>query len=132
MRRNPAPALLADRRPVALRRFDRFAWHAQVPLGTRTLHLRSRHFVPHDLDPACPDRRALGLAVASLRLDGDDLRGRGAGWHGAEAGWRWTDGAATLPVSGGGLLSLRAAAAAPGYWVAAAPVTRHQKSVNKK
>jgi hypothetical protein len=46
------------------------------------------------------DRRRLGVAVSSLRLNGravppGDPR-RATGWHPAEDGWQWTDGEATI------------------------------------
>ncbi len=115
--RGPAPSLRADGRWLEMLRTGRLRWATTVPHGTRTLHLFSRSFVPHDLDPASPDRRSLGLAVHALTLNGRNLAGPGAGWHPAEPGWRWTTGCAVLPVAGGGVLDLHCANAAPGYWV---------------
>ena len=54
------------------------------------------------------------MAVAQVRLDGmvvplDDARLL-AGWHAPEPGFRWTDGAAVLDVTGARMVELRLAA----------------------
>jgi len=54
--------------------------------------------------------------VVSLALDGvvvalDDRR-LGSGFHAAEAGWRWTDGAGLLTVGDAGLLQVEIVALA--------------------
>jgi hypothetical protein len=76
-----------------------------VPAGVRQVRIVSRSAVPADLDPACGDRRRLGVCLAGLSLhDGNftlDLghayAGLEAGFHAAEEGHRWTDGDAVLP-----------------------------------
>ena len=97
---------------------DALVW--DLPAGTDTVELVSRSAVPSWTDPTSEDGRRLGIAVASLSLDGRMLpaAARGAGWHAAEAGWQWTDGAATIAV-GPGRLSLTVAVC-PGYWEEAA------------
>jgi hypothetical protein len=72
--------------------------------------LLSRRVVPAQIRPGADDSRGLGVAVAHLALDGRPV-GLGdphlaAGWHGQEAGWRWTDGAAMLRLDGARLLEV--------------------------
>ncbi len=130
LHRSAAPRVLTDSARLALTQIAPLCWRASVPPGTRQLHLLSRSFVPHDLDPASTDRRALGLAVTALRLGASDLRGQGGGWHTVEAGWHWTGGAARIPVSNSGVLALRCAAAGPGYWVAPGGLASIKKQLN--
>ena len=79
--------------------------------------LRSRSFVPAWLGLG-PDRRRLGVAVASVRLDGRPLprAAFGQGWHAPEPGLRWTDGDALLYLPRPGRLSVRCAPVAGRYW----------------
>ena len=91
-----------------------------LPPGTHEAVLASESCVPREAGES-HDTRRLGIAVAAMALDGisvalDDAR-LGEGWHAAEAGWRWTDGAGMIPVAGARLLSLRLATAAR-CWVA--------------
>jgi hypothetical protein len=91
--------------------FDGRTYRLSLPEGTRTVRLCSRVGVPAWRDGG--DHRRLGVAVAALRLDGrnmpfDDPR-LGAGWHGAEPYWRWTDGAAVLVTRGARQLELELA-----------------------
>ena len=91
-----------------------------LPPDAREAMLASESSVPRDAGES-HDTRRLGIAVAAMALDGipvalDDAR-LGDGWHTAEAGWRWTDGAGMIPVAGARLLSLRLATAAR-CWVA--------------
>lgn len=84
-------------------------YHFALPRGTTTALLMSRRGVPAEMFDANPDHRPLGVAVAALHLDGvaHAIAGiAGQGWHAAEAGWRWTDGAATINVEGARLLTL--------------------------
>ena len=94
-----------------------------VPPGTRTLRLASRSFTPTMLDPAAPDSRRLGVAVA-VELDDIWLSDAafGAGWYAAEPGvsWRWTNGEATLRLPGyarHAVLTLHMLRAGARYWV---------------
>ena len=61
--------------------------------------LRSRQGIPADFLGE-QDERRLGVAVAQILADGRRISlihwTLGQGWHGAEAGWRWTDGAAAF------------------------------------
>ena len=93
----------------------------RLPAGTARLRLLSRSFVPLWLG-LDDDRRQLGVAVARLRLGGRALPAAafGAGWHAAEPGWRWTDGAAALhlpPLPRPALLRITLAPLGARYWV---------------
>jgi hypothetical protein len=113
----PGLSLFADGRRVALSndgpnfRADR--------VGGRVC-LRSRTWVPAHTRPDEQDCRTLGVAIGDLRFDGapiplDDKR-LVAGWHAAEAGWRWTGGDAVLDLEGRGALEF--SLALPGsYWL---------------
>jgi len=75
----------------------------RLPAGINRLRLRSRSFVPAELNPAQPDGRTLGV-VLTVRLDGAPPPDTAFafGWHdpepelGGGGGWRWTDGDAAL------------------------------------
>ena len=88
-----------------------------LPPGTAWLRLASRVTVPAEHDAEGVDHRRLGVAVTGLWLDGrpcppDRL---GEGWHAAEPGWRWTDGAAA--IDGRGARRLEVASLPIGaYW----------------
>jgi hypothetical protein len=69
------------------------------------------------------DERLLGVAVAELRIDGvrvevDDTRRQGAGWHEAEAHWQWTNGFASLASPGARRIEI-AVMPLVSYWDAA-------------
>ena len=83
-----------------------------LPAGATSAALVSRHGSPADLAPWRNDHRRLGLAIArivlrdaagerEIALDSPALT---RGWHPVErsagAAWRWTDGAALLPLPG--------------------------------
>jgi hypothetical protein len=96
---DPDLHLLADGVPLPATRND-FSWSVTLPSGTREVRLRSRVAVPAYILPDSPDRRALGVAVTSLTLDGraippDDPR-RTGGWLTPEAVMQWTNGDAAL------------------------------------
>lgn len=66
-----------------------------------TAVLRSKRFIPAEVDPASEDRRELGVAIAGLRagrrrLDIDEIAA--SGFHPRASGdrARWTDGAGTI------------------------------------
>jgi hypothetical protein len=91
-----------------------------LPAGTQRVRIASRHFVPAWLGLG-PDARRLGVAVTLLRRDGRMLPNTafGPGWHAAEAGWRWTDGGATLTLAKlprPALLTLRTVRPGAVYW----------------
>jgi hypothetical protein len=79
-------------------------WRVWPPPGTTVLALVSRRWMPALTRAAETDTRTLGVAIRRLWLDGRlvslDSPGLSAGWHGAEAGHRWTDGRAELGVGG--------------------------------
>ena len=81
-----------------------------LPAGASDIVLHSRTSAPGDLDPLTGDWRALGVAVRSMTVrSGDeqmvipaDHPALSQGWHTPEAGnggiWRWTNGAAAIPM----------------------------------
>lgn len=88
-----------------------------VPAGTARVVLASASARPSDARPWVDDRRLLGVLVSRIRLVGEqgpadialDGTALGRGWHGLEAGARWTDGAAELALTGGCILELTVA-----------------------
>jgi hypothetical protein len=92
---DPELRVLADGAALTLDRRGR----TSLPPGARELRLESRRFVPRWLGLA-DDGRCLGVAVASLRMDGrrPPASAFADGWHAPEPGWRWTDGAAILEL----------------------------------
>ncbi len=86
----------------------------------RLARLCSRSFVPAWLGLG-PDRRRLGVAVASVRLDGRPLPARafGPGWHAPEPGLRWTEGDALVYLPRDGRLVVRCAPVPGRYWTEA-------------
>ena len=99
--RLPALRVEADGRVLPARIIGRH-WQVALPTGTATVTLRSRTWIPAHTRANESDTRRLGVAVANIALDGRDIPLADArlaeGWHGAEAEWRWTDGAARLRV----------------------------------
>jgi hypothetical protein len=90
--------------------------------STHVVRLRSRSFVPADLNAEGRDGRRLGVAVA-LELDGMALPDAAFadGWHGWEAdgAWRWTNGDAWLRLPPHGwqrTLTVRIMRAGGCYW----------------
>lgn len=81
-----------------------------LPAGVASASLVSRFAIPTDSAPYADDARRLGVAVSSIsiRSQGNtvvipaDFPVNAAGWHDAErlgsSLWRWTDGAAELPL----------------------------------
>jgi len=78
-----------------------------LPASGRDIALRSEVFIPARTIAESADRRALGLCVARLQIDGsapplDDDEMCASGWHEAESAdgrfsFRWTTGATPLP-----------------------------------
>jgi hypothetical protein len=94
-----------------------------LPAGTQSIRLASRASVPFDLDRAHEDWRNLGVGVTKLvyRVGAEQIEipadhpSLVRGWHDAETDgstiWRWTNGAAHLPLptpigAGGAILEL--------------------------
>jgi hypothetical protein len=115
----PDFSVAADGRPVAVQPCGA-AWRALLPAGTSTVRLVSRAAVPAELSATATDGRRLGIAVADLLLDraAPPQARYGRGWHGQEAGWRWTDGDATLQAAGARELTFTVAMAQT-YWLPA-------------
>ncbi len=121
---DPAVRITADRPGIRIAPGGPDTLLVTLPPGLRTLRLASRSFIPAALDPAIPDGRRLGAALA-LDLDGlplvDDAA-FGAGWYPPDPGvrWRWTDGAATLVLPGlpsESLVTVRLLRVGARYWV---------------
>jgi len=91
-----------------------------LPAGVSRVRLVSRSAVPAEVRVGDEDRRRLGVAVTGLALDGVAVGlgdGRlGAGWHPAEDGLRWTDGAGEIAVGGARRLEVGTAGLLR-YWV---------------
>jgi autotransporter passenger strand-loop-strand repeat protein len=78
-----------------------------LPPGRASIFLCSRAFIPATVFPGSEDLRALGLSVARLQIDRDEVDlgqddAPGAGWHAPEREGvfftrRWTNGSAALP-----------------------------------
>ncbi len=95
-----------------------------LPAGIVRLRLRSRRFIPSEMDPARPDGRELGAMLAVL-LDGAPPPDTAFafGWHGWEGPWRWTDGDAALilDLPRPAELTVREAAVGARYWLTPEP-----------
>jgi T5SS/PEP-CTERM-associated repeat protein len=76
----------------------------RLPDGIATVTLRSRAWIPAHTDPDSDDTRTLGVAIANLVLDERKVSlaspALSAGWHAPEPDWRWTAGAAAIPLAG--------------------------------
>ena len=96
---DPDLHVLADGLPMPAMRAD-FSWSVTLPPGTREVRLRSRVAVPAEILADSADRRALGVAVTHLALDGAAIppndRRRADGWLAAEPVIQWTNGDALL------------------------------------
>jgi antigen 43 len=130
---DPALRLLADGRDVLSMQTGE-TWRANVPAGTRVVGVASRCFVPGWF--AEPDRRRLGVAVAGVRLAGRNLARTAfaAGWHPAEDGWRWTDGAATLHLPATtrpATLTVRLTGRGARYWTAPRPAPAEREAADR-
>ena len=123
---DPALRVLADDRAVVPECIDG-TWHLALPPGVRRLRLVSRVCIPAETIADQNDTRALGVAIADLRIDGAEIATGSAhfaeGWHPPEAGWRWTSGDATLIVDGARRVSFRTPLAGR-YWRAPAEADR--------
>ena len=94
---------------------ERGSYRFDIAQPTADVRIVSRSAVPAEIDPACADRRRLGVAVSGLAITGgglalDMLAGESRlveGFHAAEGQVRWTNGDAKLPAA---LLALMAGA----------------------
>jgi len=99
--------ILADGRRVTPMRIGARRLVFALPTDCASIMLRSRTFSPAHVEAESHDFRELGLCVARLQVDGDDVRLDDAaldhaGWQEAEYtdvrfARRWTNGAAPLP-----------------------------------
>jgi hypothetical protein len=89
-----APVWLDDKRLAFL-----------LAAGGNRINLCSHTFVPAEVVAESDDRRALGVSVVRLQIDGHDINlgGLHEGWHPLEANadvrWRWTTGRVPLPAN---------------------------------
>jgi hypothetical protein len=115
---DPAVALRIGDTAIAPRSRDGWlCW--TLPQGLASATLCSRRFVPSQTVPESDDTRALGVAVVAVLRDGAALDladpALAGGWAAPEAGLRWTDGAAILPLDGARELAVRIAPVGR-YW----------------
>lgn len=116
--RDPGLRVMAGERVLPLEASGR---RLQVPLppALGEVQLVSRTWVPAHMRPDETDARILGVAIARLALDGRDMAlespALAQGWHAPEHDWRWTDGAAVVPVAGARLLAFELAMVGD-YW----------------
>jgi hypothetical protein len=79
-------------------------WRFALPDGAREIRLASRSVVPAFVSAESADHRRIGVAVAGLRVDGEEVQAgdprRASGWHEAEEDWQWTNGDAGLACAG--------------------------------
>jgi hypothetical protein len=101
---------------------DTMSRFANIPAGK--ISLISRTMIPAHVLPESDDHRRLGVAVARIICDGNEIslddHRLGAGWHAREVGshvqpWRWTDGQAELRISACRKLDIALCMAGP-YW----------------
>jgi hypothetical protein len=102
--RDPALVLFAAGHRLAAE-LEGNRWQVRLPRVATRLLIRSKTWVPAQMEEAdSDDCRTLGVALGSLTLNGRavalDSPALADGWHAPEADGRWTDGAATLPVTG--------------------------------
>ena len=76
----------------------------RIPALAQAARLVSRAAIPAQVKDDSTDHRRLGIAVARIAIDGRPIALHdprlGHGWHTPEAAWRWTDGDATLALTG--------------------------------
>jgi hypothetical protein len=102
------PVLLVDGTPIRAQGCVDTVWRFVVPPSARDIRLVSRSAVPAEIFAHHADGRRLGVAVAAIMADGVavPLEACDGGWHAREAGLRWTDGNAVLPVAGARVVEL--------------------------
>jgi hypothetical protein len=123
--------LLADGQRIDPSRVTQSRLAFELPQGIRRVELRSRTFIPTQINPTSDDRRVLGLCVSRLQIDGNEVAlndepSFGEGWHPLEqltatSAQRWTHDSARLP--GGSRLILVDLGGRGYYWDPAAQDT---------
>ncbi len=106
---DPAPRFEFGGAALPAERLDPAIWRVGLPAAGGLIRLASRSIAPPLLDPAASDHRRLGIALAGLAIDGQDIALDGpelrAGFHpseqDADTAWRWTDGDALLRIPPG-------------------------------
>ncbi|MDA8249871.1 MAG: Hint domain-containing protein [Rhodospirillales bacterium] len=121
---DPAVTVTADDRPLSPLPAADGEWAFAIAAGAREVRIRSRRFVPYQMDATRPDGRCLGVPLV-LHADGAaSAMTYAEGWHAAEAGhgWRWTDGDARLRIApGAGAVLLRLLRFGTRYWLPPTP-----------
>lgn len=116
--REPCLRVLADDKPLPAEVIER-RWRVRIPDDTASVRLVSRTWVPAHARPGDTDHRRLGVAIAKLWFDGQEMGLDSPalydGWHAAEPCGRWTDGDGRIPVSGRGCLEF-VLAMTGAYW----------------
>ena len=91
----------------------------RLPRTTTNIQLVSRVWTPAHVQPDSDDCRTLGIALSHLRVDRCEVAPNSdvfaSGWQAHEPDWRWTDGNASLDVTGAHELSFRMAMTGT-YW----------------
>jgi hypothetical protein len=95
-------------------------WRIRLPRTTANIRLVSRNWTPAHVQPGSDDTRNLGVAISRLCLDGHEVAPDShvfaSGWQAHEPDGRWTDGDASLDVTGARELSFRVAMTGT-YWL---------------
>ena len=122
---DPDLRLIVDGRALRAE-IDGQTYRFALPKGAREIRLASRTVLPASVYPESTDHRWIGVAVASLLVDGADVPAGDArrtdGWHAAEGAWQWTNGDAGLACPGARRLEVTLAVWQP-YWAATRRVT---------
>jgi hypothetical protein len=92
----------------------------QLPEGANEIRIISRSGVPAHMTSDGTDYRTLGVAIARIVVDGQELpltdkRRLRSGWYEPEEHWCWTDGNALLMIAGARVVEVNVAMAAQ-YW----------------
>jgi Hint domain len=140
---DPDLVLMADGRLIRPSMIDAQTVHFEVPAHAKRLRLLSRSAVPAEVMACAADRRRLGVAISSVVIEDDGLRraivvadpSLRAGFHPTERrflrrSWRWTDGAAELPLEPEGrplIVEFKLHAVAE-YWLTPAEPAREARS----
>jgi hypothetical protein len=118
--------LLLDRE-MLWPRYERDRLVFALPAGCESGTLVSLTHVPAHVRAESDDTRMLGVAVAGVWLDGRRLSRLALeeGWHAAEPGHRWSDGAGVIPLAGARRLGIRLGP--PGLYRVTAPAAARRQ-----